>query len=432
MITCRGRLPRALARALAARGFRRLTPVQRAVLRIEEEDRDVLVSAGTGTGKTVAFGLMLARRLTGAGGRVPWAPGPQAVVIVPTRELAAQVKGELAWLFAGSGARIGCCTGGSDRHAEQAELAAGLDIVVGTPGRLGRHLRIGALRTGHVACVVLDEADQMLGTDFRAEIEAVLEALPEGRQTMMFSATVGADVEQMARRFQRDTLRLELGGARGFVLQGIAVAKADREAAMVNLLRLHEARTAIVFCARRDSAGALAERLATRGFAVAGLSGAMSQGGRNAALSALREGRARVCVATDLAARGFDLPGLDLVLHAELPASAEALLHRSGRTGRAGQSGFAVLVVTHSERRRAEALAARAGLTIAWMPAPDYADVASRDLERMLAEAEAEPAPEEAAEVARLLAALAPERIAAAYRRLWASLRPAPKALTRP
>ena len=150
------------------------------------------------------------------------------------------------------------------------------------------------------------------------------------------------------------------------------MARADREAAVVNLLRLHEARAAIVFCApARLGGGQLAERLAARGFAVAALSGAMSQAGRNAALAALREGRARVCVATDLAARGFDLPGLDLVLHAELPGSAEVLLHRSGRTGRAGRPGLAVLVATPRERRRAEALAERAGLTIAWRPAPD-------------------------------------------------------------
>jgi ATP-dependent RNA helicase DeaD len=430
MITCRGRLPKAFARTLAARGFRRLTPVQRAVLRLEADDRDLLVSAGTGSGKTVAFGLVLARRLTGAGGRMPWAAGPQAIVVVPTRELAAQVRGELAWLFAGSGARIGCCTGGSDQRAEQAALAAGLDIVVGTPGRLGGHLRGGALRTGHVACVVLDEADQMLGADFRVELEAVLAALPPGRQTLMFSATVGVEVEQLARRFQRDALRLQLGEARGFELHGVAVARADREAALVNLLRLHEARIAIVFCARRDSAGALAARLAARGFAVAGLTGAMDQPGRNAALAALREGRARVCVATDLAARGFDLPGLDLVLHAELPASAEALLHRSGRTGRAGRPGLAVLLVTPGERRRAEALAARARIGIAWTPAPDPAAVAARDLERMLAAAGADPAPEESAAAARLAAALTPERIAAAYRRLWTSARPAPAALT--
>ena len=233
----------------------------------------------------------------------------------------------------------------------------------------------------------------------------------------------------MARGLQRDALRLDLGRAPGFELLGVAVPRADREAAVVNLLRLHDARVAIVFCARRESAGALAGRLAARGFAVATLSGAMSQAGRNAALAALREGRARVCVATDLAARGFDLPGLDLVLHAELPGSAETLLHRSGRTGRAGRPGLAVLVATHGERRRAQALAARAGLGIDWVPAPDPGAVADRDFERMLADAGADPAPGEAAAAARLLALLAPERIAAAYQRLWASTRPAPGVL---
>ena len=213
--------------------------------------------------------------------------------------------------------------------------------------------------------------------------------------------------------------------ARGFVLQGVAVAAADRETAVVNLLRLHEARAAIVFCGRRDSAGALAERLAARGFAVTALSGALTQAGRNAALAALREGRARVCVATDLAARGFDLPGLDLVLHADLPGSAEILLHRSGRTGRAGRGGLAVLVATPAERRRAEVLAARAGLAIAWVPAPGRAEIVARDLERMAEEADGEPDPDEMAAAARLLAAHGAERIAAAYRRLWVSSRPA-------
>ena len=143
-------------------------------------------------------------------------------------------------------------------------------------------------------------------------------------------------------------------------------AGADREAAIVNLLRLHEARAAIVFCGRREAVGQLAGRLAARGFAVAALSGALDQRGRNAAVAAMREGRARVCVATDLAARGIDLPGLDLVLHADLPANAEVLLHRSGRTGRAGRGGLAMLVVPRARagaRPRAVALAARAAAT---------------------------------------------------------------------
>ena len=211
--------------------------------------------------------------------------------------------------------------------------------------------------------MVLDEADQMLGADFRAELEAVLAAL---RRAAADADVLGDGGAGGRRRWRggssADALRIELGAAcRASSCRAVAVARADREAAVVNLLRLHEARAAIVFCGRREAAGPLAERLAARGFAVVALSGALSQAGRNAALAAMREGRARVCVATDLAARGFDLPGLELVLHADLPGSAEMLLHRSGRTGRAGRGGLAVLVVTPGERRRAEALAGAAG-----------------------------------------------------------------------
>ena len=431
MITCQGQLPKAFARALLARGYRRLTPVQRAVLRVEAADADLLVSARTGSGKTVAFGLALARRLVGPDGRVAPAAGPRALVVTPTRELAMQVRSELGWLFEGTGARVGCLTGGADRRAERAALAAGLDLVVGTPGRLGDHLADGALEAGSVGCVVLDEADGMLEPGFRAELDAVLGALPPGRQTLLFSATVGPEVETLARRVQRGALRLDIGGpapAPGLVLQAVPVAAADAEAAIVNLLRLHEAPAALVFCSRREAVARLARRLAGRGFQVVALSGALSQRSRNLAVAAMRDGRARVCVATDLAARGMDLPGLDLVLHADLPASAELLLHRCGRTGRAGRAGLAILVVPPGQRRRARALIARAGLAAEWIAPPGPAEVAARDVERML-EAVARPGPGAAAAVARLLAAHRPERIAAAFARLWGLARPAPAEL---
>jgi ATP-dependent RNA helicase DeaD len=429
MITCQGRLPKAFARTLMARGYRRLTPVQRAILRIEAADADLLVSARTGSGKTVAFGLALARRLVGPDAGE--AAGPRALVVVPTRELAMQVEGELRWLFEGTGVRIGCCTGGADLRAERDALAGGLDVVVGTPGRLCDHLRQGALVASGVAAVVLDEADQMLGADFRDEIGALVHALPERRQVLMFSATVGPEVEALAARFQSNTLRIELGRPEGdFRLQGVAVSPADRERAIVNLLRLHEAQAAIVFCGRRETVAQLTHRLSGRGFKVVALSGALSQRNRNAALAAMREGRARVCVATDLAARGVDLPGLDLVLHADLPMNAEALLHRSGRTGRAGRVGYAVLIVPRTQRRRATALAARAGIGIDWVAAPDRAAVLARDLERMLAEAgDGTPDIEELAAAAGLLSVHGAERIAAAYRRLWSAARPAPEVL---
>ena len=433
MIACRGRLPRAFARTLAARGFRRATPVQRAVLRVEDPTADMLVSACAGSGKTVAFGLALARRLVGADGRFAAAAGPRALVIAPTREIAHQVRAELGWLFSGTGVRLGCVTGGADPTAERAALARGLDLVVGTPGRLRDHLAQGTLDAGSVASVVLDEADQMLARDFREELEAILGALPSERQILMFSATVGEEAERLAARFQPAALRMDLAAQNrpeAVVLQGVAVAPGDREAAVVNLLRLHEARAAMVFCGRREAVAHMAQRLAVRGFEVATLSGALSQRTRNTAISAMREGRARICVATDLAARGVDLPGLDLVLHADLPGSAEILLHRSGRTGRAGRSGLAILLVPRAKRRRAEALAARAGLAIEWIEAPDRAEVLARDLERMLAEARTgEVDQEEAALSASLVARLGADRVAHAYRRLWSATRPAPVAL---
>lgn len=423
MITCQGQLPKTLARVLLARGFRRLTPVQRAVLRVADGEADLLVSARTGSGKTVAFGLALARRLAGADGRVAPAAGPRALVVLPTRELARQVRRELAWLLAPTGARIGCVTGGADRHRERAALAGGVDLLVGTPGRLRDHLDQGAVVAASVEIVVLDEADELLAAGFRAELDAVLGALPAARQTLLFSATVGPAVETWARAVQRAAVRVAVEPmAPGVALEAVAVAAGDVEAAVVNLLRLHEPPAALVFCSRREAVGRLARRLSARGFAVVALSSALSQPSRNLAIAAMREGRARICVATDLAARGIDLPGLDLVLNADLPPSAEMLLHRCGRTGRAGRRGLAILVVPPGQGKRARALIARAGLAAEWVPAPDPAAVAARDLERMLAEIAAVGG-ERPAEA---LLAHQPERIAAAFARLWTAARPHP------
>jgi ATP-dependent RNA helicase DeaD len=432
MQTRDGRLPEALARSLAARGFHALTPVQRAVL-AAGPGGDMLVSAPTGSGKTIAFGLALAPHLIGPDGFVP-AGAPRALVVTPTRELALQVAGELGGLYGDTGARIGCCIGGVDMAAERAALAAGLDVVVGSPGRLRDHLARGALVAVGVGCVVLDEADDMLDLGFRDDLEAILDAVPGGRRILMFSATVTPRIEGLARRYQERALRIEVadGPAKDVDFQAVVVVTADRERAIVNLLRLHEARAAIVFCGRRDGVRQLAGRLAVRGFRVAALSGALSQRDRSAALAAMRAGRARVCVATDVAARGLDLPGLELVVHADLPASPAALLHRSGRTGRAGRRGLVVLVVPPAQRRRAETLAARAGLALDWVLAPGREAVEARDLERMVSDP-ALAAPADAVErviAAGLLAAHAPERIATAFGRLWRGSRPRPEELS--
>jgi ATP-dependent RNA helicase DeaD len=432
-MTCYERVPPALARSLVDRGYHILTPVQEAVLAVEPADRDLIVSARTGSGKTVAFGLVLARRLLDAEGRLA-AGTPAALVVTPTRELAQQVRGELDWLFAATGARIACCTGGMDMRAERAALAAGTAIVVGSPGRLRDHIERGSIDTGAIACVVLDEADDMLDMGFRDDLEFILDATPAARQTLLFSATIARSVERLACRYQRAALRIDAGETgvphADIRHQAVLVAPNDRENAVVNLLRFHEARRAIVFCSRRETVGHLASRLDNRGFKVVALSGALGQRERSQALQTMRDGRARVCVASDVAARGLDLPGLELVIQAELPPSSETLLHRAGRTGRAGREGVAVLIVVHSERRRATRLLREARIGADWVAPPTAEAILSRDRERLVAEiAASEAGAEERGLAGRLLADRAAEEVVAVLLSQLDRGRPAPEHL---
>lgn len=418
MNTDRDRLPAALALALADRGHAFLTDAQRAVLDPSAEGRDLVLSARTGSGKTLAFGLALAPVLLRAA-----APGraPRALVVAPTRELARQVAGELGWLYGRTAARILLCAGGADPRAERRALRVGCDLAIGSPGRLRDHLTRGALDLSRIEAVVIDEADDMLDLGFRAELEALLRATPVERRTLMVSATIGPKVLALALAYQRDPLRIEVAGAPADIrFQAVAVAPAEREGAVANLLRLHEAPGAIVFCARREAVAALAARLRARGFQVVALSGALPQRERDAALAAMRSGQARVCVATDLAARGLDLPGLDLVVHADPPANPAVLTHRSGRAGRAGQAGLAVLVVPHRLRRRVQAMADGAGVSLEWSPAPGPEAILARDEARLLAALTHAPDPkaEERAAAARLLAVHDAERLAVALLRL--------------
>ena len=383
-------VPAALGRALLARGYSAPTPVQLAVLEADAAGRDLLVSAQTGSGKTVAFGLAIAPTLLGEADRLPQAAAPMALVIAPTRELALQVQRELAWLYADTGARVVTCVGGMDGRAEARELGYGAHIVVGTPGRLRDHLERQRLDLTKLAAVVLDEADEMLDLGFREDLEFILDATPEGRQTLLFSATMPRGIEALARRYQREAVRIETLRRNeqhaDIEYRAIRVAPGEIENAVVNVLRLHEARATLVFCATRASVNRLHGRLVERGFSAVALSGELTQNERSHALQALRDGRARVLVATDVAARGLDLPDLALVIHADLPNDAETLLHRSGRTGRAGNKGLCVLVVPFNRRRKADTLLAAAKLKVTWSPAPTADDIRARDQERFLAE----------------------------------------------
>ena len=427
-------LPPALADALGARDYQTLTPVQSQVIEAGAHGRDLLVSAQTGSGKTVAFGLAMADELL-ADGRLPFASAPLALIVAPTRELALQVSRELGWLYATTGARIATCVGGMDASRERRALNQGVHIVVGTPGRLRDHLERGALDLAALRVAVLDEADEMLDMGFREDLEEILDATPETRRTLLFSATIPKPIAQLAKRYQRDALRIStVGEDRGhgdIAYQVVTVAPADIESAVINLLRLHDAETAMLFCATRDNVRRLHARLVNRGFAAVALSGEHSQNERNQALQALRDRRARVCVATDVAARGIDLPSLSLVVHVEIPRDAETLQHRSGRTGRAGKKGTAVLIVPYPRRRRVDAMLRGARIDAEWTGAPTADDVRARDRERLI---EALLAPiehdEEDIELGRrLLAERAPEEIAAALVRAHRATMPLPEEL---
>lgn len=428
-------LPPIIASALAERGYTDLTPVQAAVIEPEAQGRDLVVSARTGSGKTVAFGLALAEALLAECGNVPLVERPLALVIAPTRELALQVSRELGWLYAGAGLRIATCVGGMDPSKERRALRSGPAIVVGTPGRLRDHLERGALDLSGLIGVVLDEADEMLDMGFRDDLEGILDGAPDSRRTLLFSATMPKPIVTLAERYQTNALRLSLVGEdRGhgdISYQAIVVAPNEIEAAVVNLLRFHEAETAILFCATRDNVRHLHAILQERGFGVVALSGEHSQSERNHALQALRDRRVRVCVATDVAARGIDLPTLSLVVHVEIPRDAETLQHRSGRTGRAGKKGTAAIIVPYNRRRRVETMLRGAKIAAEWLEAPSPDQIRAKDRERLMAmlTAPAEFDDEDRALAAELMANRSPEDIAAALVQAHRAAMPQPEEL---
>lgn len=424
-----------LAAALSERGYAEPTPVQDAVL-AAEAGRDLLVSAQTGSGKTVAFGLAMAPELIGDAPRLPHTRTPLALAVAPTRELALQVARELAWLYGPAGARIATCVGGMDIRREIRVLQQGAHIVVGTPGRLCDHLERGSLDASAIRTVVLDEADEMLDLGFREELQTILSAAPETRRSLLFSATMPRGIQDLARRFQKDALRIEVGGEAGghadIEHRAILCAPNEMEKAIVNLLRWFEARGAMVFCNTREAVNRLHGNLQERGFAVVALSGELSQNERNRALQALRDARARVCVATDVAARGIDLPDLGLVIHAELPRDPEILQHRSGRTGRAGRKGVSALLVPFPARRRAERLIQMARIEPAWSGAPAAAEVRTRDEARLMEDPVlVEDAGEDDLALGRkLIEARGAEAVAAAFARMARARLPEPEDLS--
>ncbi len=418
---------------LTKRGYEKLTTVQKAVIVDELTNEDLLVSAQTGSGKTVAFGLALAPTLLDGAESFSSTATPMALVIAPTRELALQVQRELEWLYEASNAKVISCVGGMDIRAEQRALKNGPHIVVGTPGRLCDHIKRGFFDTSELKAVVLDEADEMLDMGFRDELEYILNTSPETRRTLLFSATLSRGIENIAKKYQRDAKRIstkeENNQHSDIEYQAICVGPSDKQNTIINLLRYHEANNAIIFCSTRASVNNLTSRLKNRGFSVVALSGELSQAERSHALQALRDGRAKVCVATDVASRGIDLPGLGLVIHADAPQNRDILLHRSGRTGRAGSKGISAIVVPHNWRKRIERLLENAKVKAEFIKPPSITDILKRDNERFLSNPILNDPiqDDEKSAIEELVGKFSHEQIAAALVRLNKKENPAPE-----
>jgi len=411
-----------LARALHARGFSELTAVQQAVVEHDVSGADLRICSQTGSGKTLAIGLVLAPSLQvvpppSEGG----ARGPLALVIVPTRELAAQVGQELSWLYAGlRGARVGVVTGGTPLDPECRMLARGITVLVGTPGRLLDHLERGVLSLATLENVVLDEADQMFDLGFREALESLVAALPEKRRSHLVSATFPAAVRRLADRFQRQPHLLE-GTKPGAAHADIAhvahpVPGQQVYAGLVNLLLAAPGERTLVFVRRRTDTNELAEKLAQTGFRAAPFSGELPQAQRTRTLSQFRKGAIEILISTDVAARGIDVPDISTVIHVELPDDPAIYVHRSGRTGRAGRKGRSLLLVPARQRRRMERVLGAARIRPTWQPLPSAEELSRLQVERAQQELVrtlgAAPPPSETARAfaQRILAAEDPTR----------------------
>ena len=392
-------VPAPLRAAIEARGFEKLTAVQEAVLSAEGEGRNLRISSQTGSGKTLALGLRLASDLIPQDGQfLPPADGPRALLITPTRELAVQVAEELRWLLAQvPGVTVEVVTGGSDPVREKRALKKSPAVLVGTTGRLLDHIRTGNLRCSSIRQVVLDEADQMLDMGFREELEAILENLPQERYSHLVSATFPQAVKKLADGFQKNPLIVEgtrLGEANADI-QHIAhlIRPRELERALTNVLLHSEGERVLIFVRRRVDAADLTERLSAKGLAAAPFSGELTQAQRTRTLNAFRHGEQKILIATDVAARGIDIPGIGMVIHADIPTDVENYTHRSGRTGRAGQKGRSILMVPLHLQGRVRRVLSQAGVEPQWQPIPSRAQIEKRhtklfrrDLHAQLAE----------------------------------------------
>ena len=373
-----------LLHALSGLGYEEPTPIQREAIPPLLNGHDLLGQAATGTGKTAAFALPVLQQLPDRAR----SDDPAALVLVPTRELAMQVSEAFHRYGRELGARVLPIYGGQPIGRQLQALDRGVDVVVATPGRALDHLARGTLRLHGVSTVVLDEADEMLDMGFVDDIESILQATSEQRQTVLFSATLPARIAGLVRGYLRDPTRIRIGReqagpeAAPLVRQSAyLVARAHKPAALGRVLDMESPAAALVFCRTREEVDQLTETLNGRGYRAEALHGGMGQDQRDRVVGRLRSGTAELLIATDVAARGLDIEQLTHVINYNVPSAPASYVHRTGRVGRAGREGVAITLTEPREHRMLKAIERTTKQRITMEKLPTLADLRARRME---------------------------------------------------
>lgn len=375
-----------ILRAVGELGFDQMTPIQEQAIPLFMTGRDIIGQAQTGTGKTAAFGIPILQKID------PDDRSLQAVILCPTRELAMQAAEELRKFSKYmQGIKVLPIYGGQDIIRQIKNLKSGVQIVVGTPGRVMDHMRRHTLKMDHVHTVVLDEADEMLNMGFREDIETILKEMPEERQTGLFSATMPKPILDITRTYQKDAAYIKMTPEEvtiPLIKQAYyQVRRQDKEEVLCRLIDYYDPKRALIFCNTKRMVDELAEHLKNRGYEVEGLHGDLSQHQRDTVMNLFRSGRANILIATDVAARGIDVSDVEAVYNFDVPEDIEYYVHRIGRTGRAGKTGRSFTLVSGREAYKIRDIERVCHTKIKERKIPGAADIMARKAAKILREA---------------------------------------------
>lgn len=372
----------AMINCLDSKGFEEPTPIQtKAIPFILQQNKDLIAKAQTGTGKTGAFGIPIIEKT------IPKAGFIQTIILTPTRELAIQVTEEINSFATQQKIKVLAVYGGQPIERQIARLERGVDIIVGTPGRILDHLNRKTLYISKISNVILDEADEMLNMGFVEDIENILKAAPKSRRTILFSATMPSFVEKLAKKYMTDYETISIASAntskKNIEQIYFEVSQSDKFEALFRIIDVEESFYGVVFCRTKVDADKIANKLSNRSCRAEAIHGDLSQGQREKVLQKFRDKKINILVATDVAARGIDIESLTHVINYSLPQDPESYVHRIGRTGRAGKSGTAITLITPSEYRKLISIQKIANTKITKQKVPDVSEIISNKKQRI-------------------------------------------------